>query len=1272
MPTVEELQGDKDFMAATPADQQRYLSSVDPEFKAAHPEDQSAYLAHVTNAPTGEQPKQGALDTANQQYEGPGVVNALGRVATMLPNMAKQAYHAFTDPRTEEENKLDKTPVVGNAALAAKRMLLDPSQQAYEKTEKMARDREQYFAEHGQEDPHPIQAKMAEAGGKAMSMIPMVGPWGMSLGERAGKGDVSGALTEAGSLALAPEIAHEAMPGGALPGAAEAGARPLPTADAAVRMGARGATKVQPMLPTAIGAVAGETVGHPYWGAIAGRIMLPQAWLGPLLEKGRTFGLDANEAGIVHLGERLQQAEAAAAEAKTAYDAHKPGREQGIPAPKEVLDAYEKTQTALQTAQAHFQAAQEDYLAKRGRPPVSMELSPEQQAAQAERMTPPPTNEKLGARQEKLMADIEAKAPPYAEGTEPLPRMGEKQPGMTEGKPEVPAEVKPEVAPIMTAGKPERAPSMAGLKVTPEGKVEDTTAIQTATKEALGAEKPARMVPATEGTAVRPGEVPPMRGEYTPAPAPAPEVKAAPVPEAKIPAKEPGLMGPEKELAHEGRSPEDLAKVDRAVAELPNQDLQRLGTRFGLDESKYDFSKREATREGGSKHPIEREKFSKDTQEKLPEALKNHIVDAAKAFDEKNPDVFSPQDLSSSGNAARARAILTEAMKRYTDELAAKGQAGGAPADIRTQVGAHNANGGSTFHPEKGDLKGQPYFAVGGEPEFKNPDLKMTVKGGELTAEQLKEFSERPAVKEALAKHPDASIGTWHDTGEDNTVVELVKTPAARDEAIAMGVKNGEKAIYDLKEGKEIPTGGDQSKMSAEDRAKVQEELAKEGQSGGAPGVVTKEAKLPTGDDLIKKYGESSGDPAQTTFILKDGRGVANTGVDHDVMLGGKATDVNPRREQFIQDGNIRVRPRSGGKAGREVAISIPDDGITAEQMKYLQKMSPQLRSGVVMMEGSKAGSKYKVLEYGAATNEALEDAVNHITNDAGKHLPPVSGGSGAADKAAKVAKELPPLPELAEKHLTPEEKLGVSKSEAQQTKFIERMEQIPEVHEYRDIALVGEGARKWYQRSSQAFDAMAEEAPEYFKDGDKEKFINLLAASSPRQSVAMNLRETLRTWTAYVDANRPTGQPLEDLLKENLTSATSKVPNALKAINGEDMWPDITKNKAFKVPSFARNLRGYLDSVTNDGWMSLFAGLDPREISSAHSYHPLSVATRAAAEELGWSPAEAQASIWSFTQALTERGEELPEEVRKHSEDFVDLLAHDPQVRGLLADLGV
>ncbi len=649
MPTPEELQQDADFMKATPADQIGYLSHVDPDFKDAHPDDQAAYLAHVTRQPTGgEQPKQSTLDVANQQYEGSGVVNALGRLGIMIPNMARQAYHAVTDPRTEEEKKLDTTPVLGTAALAAKRILIDPSQQAYEKTEKMARDREKYFAERGQEDPHSIQAKMAEAGGKALSMVPMIGPYAMSLGERAGKGDVSGALTETAGMALAPEMIKEALPGGTLPGAAAEGARPFPTADAAVRMGARGATKMQPVLPTAIGMAAGEAVGHPYWGGIAGRMMLPQAWLDTLLEKGRTVGLDQDEANLVRLGEWLKEKEATAAEAKTAYDAREPGRNKGIPAPKEILDAHEKAQTALQNARAQFDAAKEAFADKKGMPPagpeVPMGLSHEQELAQMKRTSP--TDEELQTRQGKLMSDIEGKVGIEQPKSEPeIPRMVQS---------EAP---KPEVAPIMTAGKPERAPSMAGLKVGPEGKVEDTTAVQTAAKEALGAEKPARMVPATEGVAVPPmkGEYPPerteitgqklgiappyeggdvgakVRGEAPPMPrgerrerARTPEEEQTTrlfkqartelgeqatsdevmkrVDELKTPTpkKEPGLLGTEKEFKNEGRTPEDMTIAENAVNELRNQSLQNLGARFGLSTKPedYNFSKREALREG--------------------------------------------------------------------------------------------------------------------------------------------------------------------------------------------------------------------------------------------------------------------------------------------------------------------------------------------------------------------------------------------------------------------------------------------------------------------------------------------------------------------------------------------------------------------------------------------------------------------------------------------------------------------------------------------------
>jgi hypothetical protein len=420
------------------------------------------------------------------------------------------------------------------------------------------------------------------------------------------------------------------------------------------------------------------------------------------------------------------------------------------------------------------------------------------------------------------------------------------------------------------------------------------------------------------------------------------------------------------------------------------------------------------------------------------------------------------------------------------------------------------------------------------------------------------------------------------------------------------------------------------------------------------PNISGGSGKLPTGDDLIKKYGESSGDPAHTTFILKDGRGVANTGIEHDHMLGGRTDEKVPPRERFIAEGNIRVRPRSGGKSGREVSISIPESGINEKQMAYLQKMAPQLKSGAVLIEVGKPGGGYKVIPYGEATPEALHKAISDIAS--------VKNGEAKAPK----------LPKLAEEHLTPEEKAGVTKSEAGRQSFVDKLKKLPSVQEFVDIAKAGEGGRKWYQRSAAAFDALTEEAPKYFQQGDRQKFTDFLAALSPQQTVKMNLGEALNAWTRYVDDGRPTGKELEKLLKDELTLPGAKVPNATKALAGEPLWPDLSKNANFKVPSFANNLQGYLNHVTSDGWQALFGGLDAKAIAKPTSYHPLSVVTRAAAQALGWEPAEAQAAIWAFTKTLTEKGETEPKEVRRMSEDFADILALDPEIRQQLAQLGV
>src|ERR1019366_5151563 len=226
MPTVEELQQDQEFMSSTPADQIGYLQHSDPEFKASSSEDQASYLAHVTNQPTGAeaaQPKPGvggAIDTANDYWEkskgiGPGLVRAgLG----LGVNMARGAYHAFADPRTEAENKLDTTPMASDIALAGKRMLLDPSQASYEHVEDEARANEAALRAQGKTPG--LHAKLAEAGGKAVSMVPMVGPMTISAGERAGKGDVTGAVAEMFGYGALPGIMHESMPGGVLPGTA--------------------------------------------------------------------------------------------------------------------------------------------------------------------------------------------------------------------------------------------------------------------------------------------------------------------------------------------------------------------------------------------------------------------------------------------------------------------------------------------------------------------------------------------------------------------------------------------------------------------------------------------------------------------------------------------------------------------------------------------------------------------------------------------------------------------------------------------------------------------------------------------------------------------------------------------------------------------------------------------------------------------------------------------------------------------------------------------
>ena len=592
----------------------------------------------------------------------------------------------------------------------------------------------------------------------------------------------------------------------------------------------------------------------------------------------------------------------------------------------------------------------------------------------------------------------------------------------------------------------------------------------------------------------------------------------------------------------------------------------------------------------------------------------------------------------------------------------------------------HNEHKGFSYNPKEGFIRDQPVFSVAGE--FKGDDYEKVVKGEKITDADVKEFMERPKVKEALEANPDLNVGGWNYKGDAH--LELSKMFKDKDEAIAEGKRLDQDSIYDHANRKNIDTGG---KAAEELKAKTE---AAEKRKADFPDKIKRPAissAVRTGKELLKKYGEVTGDSAKdpkfVTFILDNGQAVGNTGVDHDVMLGGKATDANPRREQFVNSGNIRVRAHQG-TAGRETTFSIPESGVNAKQLKAIEDMAPRLGSGAVMIEVGKPGGKYAVVPYGEATPERLQQAINEtLGNATGKGEAPKSVGGAAA--GAALSKEPPtnlgtvPGTDISVASKMNPKELGTLKSNVSRENAVENMAKLPEVQELVDAATQGAGERKWYQRSGQAFTALSEAAQDnpavakYFKPDMRDKFVNFVAALSPQQPVKMDLQEALHSWTKAVDMlnDGKSDKEISTMLHQELTMSSGKVNSAMKALKGEPIWDDL-RTKAFKVPSFGDNLNGFLDRVTNDGWMALFNGIkNAGDLSKASLYHPISVLTRVAAEHLGWEPAEAQAAIWAVIKTLTEKGTVDQADIRTYSADIADLMQNDPDIKQQLTEMG-
>ena len=190
---------------------------------------QTAPKTATATAPAAKQP--GLLDTANSFYNAPAasgegmlsrIGRSFGRTAMMPVNLAS----SIVSPADEEEKKQGFTGVKQFGPLQAHRLVVAPSNQ----TETMLEDQETKDAAKGM--PHSAVERW---GNRAVNSIPILGPAIINEGQRAGSGDIAGAVTDVGTAIALPHVMKEAMPGGALPGARPAGATAFPATNAVVR-----------------------------------------------------------------------------------------------------------------------------------------------------------------------------------------------------------------------------------------------------------------------------------------------------------------------------------------------------------------------------------------------------------------------------------------------------------------------------------------------------------------------------------------------------------------------------------------------------------------------------------------------------------------------------------------------------------------------------------------------------------------------------------------------------------------------------------------------------------------------------------------------------------------------------------------------------------------------------------------------------------------------------------------------------------------------------
>ena len=378
---------------------------------------------------------------------------------------------------------------------------------------------------------------------------------------------------------------------------------------------------------------------------------------------------------------------------------------------------------------------------------------------------------------------------------------------------------------------------------------------------------------------------------------------------------------------------------------------------------------------------------------------------------------------------------------------------------------------------------------------------------------------------------------------------------------------------------------------------------------------------------------------------------------------------ANAALEQELKDRGLSYRQVTGSYKGVDqgpsfLVTGLPQRSAIALAKKYGQE-SVLTNKGFVYQDGTYNEMKPSKTIVGP---EALKQ-------DGYTVLPDGTPISAQVDWNKRQVLESQPYRDIA-RNLTPEEAQGLRNDTAKN--MMDVWNELPPKEEFQAAVKMGMSKKGWYERAGRAIRDIF--------GSDSERFVSLLAATSPRQSVQLNLHMAAELWKEWDEAGRPTDEPTLRELVEPAVNLSARVNNAIRALRGEPLEDlPVTRGdgdselSGYKVESFRKNLMGDLHAVTNDSWMAQFAGIPQAKFATKAGYLAMSAKIRDVAKSLGLHPAEVQETIWAFFKTLVENThvdtpaaavlDALTNAQIEATPEFATELLSNPRVRKYLAE---